>query len=73
MKKTYMIPAVQVVEVRMTEMLAASNQLENNGTSINLNSETMIEGDGEDAAARRQEWDIWVEEEEAGYYDEYYE
>lgn len=73
MKKTYMIPAVQVVEVRMTEMLAASNQLENNGTSISLNSETMIEGDGEDAAARRQEWDIWVEEEEAGYYDEYYE
>ena len=51
MKKTYMIPAMQVEEAQATQMLAESLKV----------SDTTV--DGSQALTKEDQWDIWGEEE----------
>ncbi len=54
MKKIYIAPNTVLKTIRAKQaMLAGSNRLYNNGEGTSeINPGTMIEGDGEDAAAR---------------------
>ncbi|MBR0272849.1 MAG: hypothetical protein IJQ59_02005 [Bacteroidaceae bacterium] len=47
------------MRVQATAMLAASNEF--NGTSASLNSSTMEEGNGDDAAVKVNNYNVWDE------------
>lgn len=59
MKKLYIQPQLLIVRVQATAMLAASNEF--NGTSASLNSSTMKEGNGDDAAVKVNNYNVWDE------------
>ena len=63
MKKIYIAPSTVLKIVRAKQaMLAGSNRLYNNGVgeTAEFNPSTMIEGDGDDAAARGfQHHSVW--------------
>ena len=57
MKKLYIQPQLLIVRVQATAMLAASNEY--NGSSVNLNGDTMSEGNGSDAAVKVNNYSLW--------------
>lgn len=56
MKKTYVIPAMQVVTFAQEKPVAYSNQVDGNG--FTLNPTTMDEGDGSDAV-KHNDYNVW--------------
>lgn len=63
MKKNYIVPELLIVKVSAHSMLAQSNSI--NGNSVNLNPNTMIEGNGSDAVKLQGnyvQWDGWGSE-----------
>ena len=57
-KLQYIQPQTIVVRMQTIQMIAGSNELPGSGDQADLNPETMDEGTGSDAAARRHsEWD----------------
>ena len=59
MKKTYIIPTLQVAYIAEELPIAQSNQA--NGRNINLNPNTMKEGDGGDAV-KTNTYNVWDDE-----------
>ena len=57
MKKIYFQPTITEVKVNSELPLALSNEVERN--SINFNSSTMSDGDGEDAAVKQDVYSVW--------------
>lgn len=57
MKEVYIQPRLICVKVQATAMLAASNEY--NGSSVNLNGDTMSEGNGSDAAVKVNNYSVW--------------
>jgi len=51
-KKTYFPPQALVAEISFQSLLAASNALSSDGSSIDFNGETMEAGDGSDASVK---------------------
>jgi hypothetical protein len=61
-KKVYIQPQATFSGMEMTEMIAASNLF--TGENVELNGNTMQEGDGSDAASRHNSvWDDDLDEE----------
>lgn len=61
MKKTYQKPNIKVVRIDAGQnLLAASNMLEND--KLEINSKTMKEGNGTDAAAKS--FNVWGDDDE---------
>ena len=63
-KLQYIQPQTTVVRMQTVHMIAGSNEF--NGTSAELNGDTMDEGNGGDAASRRRrnEWEDEYDDEE---------
>ena len=59
MKKMQYIPPQTEVDLMLpdTQLLTASNTIDDNAYDVILNPETMEEGDGSNAASRRAVWD----------------
>lgn len=57
MKKIYFQPNITEVKVNSELPLALSNEVD--GNSINFNSSTMSDGDGEDAAVKQDVYSVW--------------
>ncbi len=60
-KLQYIQPQTTVVRMQTVHMIAGSNEF--NGTSAELNGDTMGENDGSDAASRRRNRNDWEDEE----------
>lgn len=57
-KLQYIQPQITVVRMQTVQMIAGSNEIPGSGEQADLNPETMGDGTGIDAAARRHsEWD----------------
>ena len=57
-KLQYIQPQITVVRMQTVQMIAGSNEIPGSGEQADLNPETMGDGTGSDAAARRHsEWD----------------
>lgn len=58
-KLKYIQPQTTVVRMQTVHMIAASNEITGDANNTELNSETMDEGSGGDAASRRRrsDWD----------------
>lgn len=57
-KLQYIQPQITVVRMQTVQMIAGSNEIPGSGEQADLNPETMVDGTGSDAAARRHsEWD----------------
>ena len=57
MKKTYIIPALEIVSTTACNPLAQSNRVSSDG-KVNLNSATMDAGNGSDAV-KANNYNVW--------------
>ena len=60
MKKIYIAPALRATALSLQGIIAQSNQFD--GNSVNLNPETMGDGDGSDAVKSTGGFNVWSDD-----------